>query len=786
MIELLDFQEAAANEIAERVVAYIGAPVRVGRGSKQRQVPLLQLLNSITASGKTLILADAVSAIAARLPLKPVVLWLSKASVVVSQSYANLAAGGAYHDLLDNFNVQTLADYDEAELRSSADSFLFFATVGTFNQEKKGAGTLNVFKTAVDKSAIDETSGSTWDSLKLRPDGKGYRRPLIVVYDEAHNLSDQQTALLLELEPDAFLFATATSRLPQRFETDVIDHLKRIGGISYEELVTAVDAAEVAKSGLIKNELNLIGRQAPMEDVVTEMVRDLGIVGKDAVTQGLPGLPKAVYVCKTNIAEDSGERDDPKQPFAQRRAPPILIWRHLTEKLKVDPAEIVVYCDLKTDKNYPLPSEFVLLRGGDKDYDQLVNGGFRHIIFNQSLQEGWDDPYVYFAYIDKSMGSKVQAEQIIGRLLRQPGRKHYNLQRLNTAEIFVRVESAGVFDEVVASVEEKIRTGKLNIKMTTTRPGKQSKVEYPPKGKFFVPVPAIITERAEKRIADLIGKMSDYRNDNGTNTRGTGKRVSVQRIVGGPGGQSFAWEDYGVSASVLARWLFAREVARVHKGALGVAVTSGSDGKPTKFDARIGFASPAAEHVTDVARKVGEAFVDQIYLKLRGPNPYEVGPVLASPEAAKPFKKAVHKAYDEGDFNAFEMNFAAALDKKGLPWCRNPSGSGYSIPLPTPGKTLNFYPDFLVWDGDDVYAIDTKGSHLHSDAARKLVSIKPAKGSNARVFVRFVSDGMVDKNGPQPDRTGFTVWSFKPNGEPEFTHYDSLPKALAGCLEADV
>ena len=176
MIELLEFQEQAANQIAERVAAYAAEPVKVGRGEKQRRIPFLQLLSSITASGKTLILTDAVSSIAKQLPVKPLLLWLSKASVVVAQTYANLDAGGAYHELLDGFSVQTLADYDEQELRSSNDAFLFFATVGTFNQEKKGGGTLNVFK-----SNIDEADKSTWEALKLRPDPSGYRRPWLIV-----------------------------------------------------------------------------------------------------------------------------------------------------------------------------------------------------------------------------------------------------------------------------------------------------------------------------------------------------------------------------------------------------------------------------------------------------------------------------------------------------------------------------------------------------------------------------------------------------------------------------
>ncbi|MEK7476337.1 MAG: hypothetical protein AAB152_11990 [Candidatus Coatesbacteria bacterium] len=779
MIELLGFQEQASNQVAARVVEYHSSPVTVGRGGVQRRIPFLQLLNSITASGKTLILADAVSSIAKHWPVKPIVLWLSKASVVVAQSYANLDAGGAYHGLLDGFEVRTLADYDESELSGSVDSFLFFATTGTFNQEKKGEGSLNVFK-----SAIDEAAKSTWESLKHRPNGQGGRRPLLIVYDEAHNLSDQQTTLLLELEPDAFLLSTATSRLPPLFEKEVIGHLKSVGSLSDADLVTQVDAAEVALSGLIKNEINLVGRQAPMEDVVAELMKDLRKARRAATDAGLPGVPKAVYVCKTNVTELSGERDDPKQPFAQRRSPPILIWRHLTEKLKVNPSTIAVYCDLKTDRGHPLPEDFILFKGGDRDYQSFVDGNYEHIIFNQSLQEGWDDPLVYFAYIDKSMGSRVQVEQIIGRLLRQPGRVRYADQRLNTAEILVRVEATGVFEEVVTSVEQKIQPGSLDIKVTISKPGGRAKVEFAAKGQFSVPLAALITERAEKRIAEYIDKMSDYRGDPGSNIRGQGKRVSVRRVVGGAGGQAFVWEEVGESASVLARWLFAREVARVHKGALGVAVTSNSDGTPTKFDAKVGFASRAASHVTDVARKVGEAFVDQVYLKLRGPNPYRIGPVLVDPDAVATFKNAIHKGYD--DLNSLELDFARALDKTGHPWCRNSSRSGYSIPLPQSGKTVNFFPDFLIWHDHTVYAIDTKGSHLHADAARKLVSIKAANESTDRVYVRFVSEGVVEESGAQADSSGYTVWSFKPNGQKDFNHCDSMSEALAACLVPDV
>jgi len=83
---------------------------------------------------------------------------------------------------------------------------LLLATTGSFNQKDKGDGTLRVHK-----QADDTLPGPLWEALRARKvDGK--RRPLIIVYDEGHNLTDQQTELLLELEPEALLVASATLR----------------------------------------------------------------------------------------------------------------------------------------------------------------------------------------------------------------------------------------------------------------------------------------------------------------------------------------------------------------------------------------------------------------------------------------------------------------------------------------------------------------------------------------------------------------------------------------------
>ena len=135
-------------------------------------------------------------------------------------------------------------------------SIIYFATVGTFNQKDKEQGGRLIYR-----CDIDTANQSTWDALKVRPYVDGRKRPLLVVYDEAHNLSDQQTDLLMELEPSAFLLASATMRLPQKLADEV--NILRINGWDNDQLITSVDAKAVAASGLIKSTLILGGYRTP-------------------------------------------------------------------------------------------------------------------------------------------------------------------------------------------------------------------------------------------------------------------------------------------------------------------------------------------------------------------------------------------------------------------------------------------------------------------------------------------------------------------------------------------
>ena len=132
--------------------------------------------------------------------------------------------------------------------------------------------------------------------------------------------------------------------------------------------------------------------------------------------------------------------------------------------------------------------------------------------------------------------------------------------------------------------------------------------------------------------------------------------------------------------------------------------------------------------------------------------------------------------------NSEELAFANALDESGMLWHRNPSTGGYFIPLLSSGDTANFYPDFLVWSKGLVFALDTKGKHLLTDAlARKMFDIY--EGKTIRMHVRFIVKGKQEEiGGKTTSKEGYTIWRIKSN-QPKPFYVDTIGKAVKECLK---
>jgi type III restriction enzyme len=777
MLTPFEFQHKAVDTITERFAAYLNN--RPGRiiGTKVTYVPYYQALASITASGKTVIMAQAVAELLPMLSSMPIVLWLSKGRVVVDQTLANLS--GKYRQLLADYeDVQLLADYSTSDVEDDALALVYVATVGTFNRKSKDKSSLRLFR-----SDIDNAESSTWNSLKERMTSSGVRRPLIVVYDEAHNLSDQQTDLLMELQPDAMLLATATPKLPQAIAR-VTDDLKHDLSWTDADLTTYVKSADVVDAGLVKRQVLLGGYQAQMAETIDDLLADMAEAYKAVTALGLSLTPKAIYVCRTNIVEGNAlKQDDPKRPFSQREAPPIAIWNYLVNEKGVDPATIAVYTSaLKFDKDYPPSPDFVHFKGGDADYANFVAGNYRHIIFNLGLQEGWDDPECYFAYIDKSMQSNIQVEQVIGRALRQPNARHAEAEILNTAHFYVRVDARGVFADIVKEVGKRLGGELPEVQFTAYDPKKMNRpVPQAPKEALQAPHVYRDPSAALQPIDDIIKRLIDFRKDSGENIRGGGAKALVQQRVGKGDEADVEWVERDHGNAVLARWVFQTAVRRQFP--LALEVTRSDD---EKFDARIELGSPADKHIRTAASEVVQTYLEHVVLKQRLHNPYIVGEVMVDPTTAVPFTNSLHGSYS-GLNKTLELPFAEALDKVGVTWCRNPPRSGFGIPLLSPGQSNAFYPDFLAWKGKNIFALDTKGEHiLESELGRKLLAVEPNPKAKAKLLVRLISKGHWDDHPQRVSADGFTVWALGHANALKPIHCATMAEAVKTCLRVSL
>jgi len=204
MFELKVFQAKAAQLIADRYAFFANHEFRPRKGKTPR--PYFQALSAITGAGKTPILAEAVAQIRAHFGCEPIVFWMSKAKSVVAQTYSNFSGGGKYSGLIEGFRVVNASELNPHMISDSSTALMVLATTGLFNNKDQAAGQLNIYK----KDADLFGNQSPWERLIERFDGK-QRRPLVIVYDEGHNLSEQQSEILGELEPDAFLLASATA-----------------------------------------------------------------------------------------------------------------------------------------------------------------------------------------------------------------------------------------------------------------------------------------------------------------------------------------------------------------------------------------------------------------------------------------------------------------------------------------------------------------------------------------------------------------------------------------------
>jgi type III restriction enzyme len=414
-IELLDFQQEAASRLVGSAVSYFTNGPDISGG---RPVPFVGQLQAVTGAGKTPILADVVGR------LRPaIILWTTKFGSVVDQTVANLR--GKYRHLLGKGDVEIL---NFSELTGSAQwehlinredgLTVLVSTVATWNSSEKDER-LNVHRPCPD------WGGSTrWERLKA-----DRKRPLWVVYDEAHNTTSEQVELLDDLNPNGFFVASAS---PIRGRLQY--YLTALPADMRATRIIPVSTRAVVDAQLLKSTISLADYDSSPEEMLLDVVAKRDKLESQLRDIGSPIVPKAIYVVETS---NTVKGQEPR---------PVSIWRTLVNQGKVPVEQIAVCTNTKE-----LPKEAVRVA----TIDQLSDA-YPHIIFNKKLQEGWDDPSVYLCYFDGKTGSATRVQQVLGRAVRQPGVRHFSDDDLNSAYFFLNCPNE-LLEKITDELKEELR-----------------------------------------------------------------------------------------------------------------------------------------------------------------------------------------------------------------------------------------------------------------------------------------------------------------------------------------
>ena len=211
----------------------------------------------------------------------------------------------------------------------------------------------------------------------------------VVIVDESHNAgSDLSVEMLNNLNPSFVLDLTATPR-------------KNSNIISY------VDARKLKKENMVKLPVIVYNRTS-RDSVIDDAIHLRGILEQQAIEEeertGKYIRPIVLFQAQPKNNNDNDTFDKVKEILLGRGIP--------TEQIAI-----------KTSKVNDLGKTDLMSR----------ECPIRYIITVNALKEGWDCPFAYILASLANKTSKVDVEQILGRILRQPYARKHGAKLLNSS-----------------------------------------------------------------------------------------------------------------------------------------------------------------------------------------------------------------------------------------------------------------------------------------------------------------------------------------------------------------
>lgn len=775
--DLKPFQERASSSLTGMIQEYPSARFRPRFSPDTGEMlPFLCRLKAITGAGKTPILA-----LTAKHLKDGIILWTTNRGAVISQTLANLRAGGKYSLLLPEgtaiFQLGEMSPSDWLQVMDSTSGLtILLSTVAAFNQDG-------------DNLRIHQRIGDVtrWEMLGGRNRTPAGRiRPLYVFYDEGHGATERQFQKLRELDPKAFLLASA-SPLPDDLADLVSGKTAEERRDSMNERTVEVPTKEVVDAGLLKSRLYFMDCNTAQADAIKEANdkwREL--------SQKLAPMQKVPIACF--IVNETVRGVD--------------IWENLVA-LGVNPARIAVHLNGAADVIYDrrgssdgLIDTYSGKKPGDRSPEALATAGYTHIIWNLTLREGWDEPLAYVAYIDDRGRSNVDIIQKIGRFVRQPDATPFSDPDLNSAYFYFNVTDED-FAKLIKQTQAEMETDGYEViplgvgkrapssRVVPVRTAKTLPIIGPWFGDSISDLDSIILDRvplfadkalqAEGSIRTRVFEMSTMQED--VSLRSESKREANDTIT--------PWEYLSVKLGAI-------DTRIVNdNGTIFSATLKDNE----KMRQPMQYGSDAMAQLANAVGPIKDQLNEKFLLKSLGRHgAFHVKPFnLVSPDVdggtegyrekykVRKFNNSLHTEYN--GFNPFELQLAETLDNTGKAWCRNPVGKdGYRIPIQELGSdTIWFYPDFLFWTKpNEVWALDPKGRHLIEGAVPpKLLDLSGLKGMTPQLRVAFILTGnyVIDQQGlfSKRGKDGFTLVR-KPGTTPKAIHNTSLKVLVATLL----
>lgn len=391
MYILKDFQETAVTSLLENTYTALKEPAK--------QTPIL--LESPTGSGKTVMMASYIERLVDELQLKPgynsnvAFVWLAPNTLHI-QSYHALQ--NLYSDT-QKLNCIDLDNLGSNPILNAKDLlFLNWSSIHSAkNIWRKDNETNTNLETLIENTQANDTS-------------------IVLIIDEAHlsAFSGKQAIAVRNLiEADVEVLVTATAHNIQRPQLSVF--------VPRQKVVEQ----ELIKKGIRLN-IGLNPEEQNGENVHMHLLRK-AFQKKEEL--------KALYA----------------QELGENKVNPLLLIQLPSDSLSLSSEDKSIRDTLvgllNTEYNVTTQNgRLAIWLSGEKDKDGIedINAMQDVMIFKQAVAQGWNCPRAAVLVSYRTVNSPSFGIQTVGRILRMPHRKHYQIDDLNYGYVYTNIESTRI------------------------------------------------------------------------------------------------------------------------------------------------------------------------------------------------------------------------------------------------------------------------------------------------------------------------------------------------------